>query len=135
MRGVLSRIRAQPGISLMSETSKLGLALFVPPLRIHEIIRLHLKRRPLRYSRLQVYAHYRPAERASSCLQGGDGCVGAHGGGGASSERAVSTVTRAGAVPRGGIVGAEPATAVCERISITCRLVKDFQEEILLVAR
>ena len=64
----------------------------------------------------QVYAHYRPVAKKPALTRKG-------------SERLLSLQTEGSRKE-----GAE-AVAVRERLSITCRLVKDFQQEIQLFAR
>lgn len=81
-------------------------------------------------TRLQVFAHYRPVARrmTNSGDGGGDMALAENGGGGSRGypgQTAVAVDTTA----------AFGATAISERLSITCRLVKDFQQEVQLVAR
>lgn len=86
----------------------------------------------------QVYAHYRPALRRTVTTGGGGEASG--------TSREVAEGSSGSAVSVGGAgisstnfecdsPAGPGATAVCERLSITCRLVKDFQQEILLIAR
>lgn len=98
-------------------------------------------------TRLQVFPHYKPVSKKDTTggeesAGGGVAASAGRGGGGGDDRSGRSRDSQSTVVSSSTVASSHPdagaevhATAVCERLSITCRLVKDFQQEIQLVAR